>query len=158
MYPDIAFEVLLPVDVDLSIFRFQIPEFEWQGKGYPQGEPQGYFGPNFKIKKTPVPYAIKERLPLVYQSNDWQCLSISGPGLFIFKESLSGTMAEDKDYSLKKLMEFLILNQPKWAIIFEPDFDQIDEVVEGNFTTVIEKITFSLTVEKRGYIFYNRGI
>jgi hypothetical protein len=69
---DAAFEVYLPVEAELRGLSFKVPVFEWGGEQHPQGEPEGSFGANFRLKRM-KPYQPDGlgKMPADYQQVAW---------------------------------------------------------------------------------------
>ncbi len=154
-----AFVIYLPAETDLSAFSFHTFMFEWGGVQYPQGDPECYISPDFKLKKMKLhPPTGIGRMPADYQSvAAWQPIFIDGSGVDIYQSTLLGYMEEEGDVSLEKLLHRLLDDQPKWVVLFEPDFDQLDEWIPGDINTVLEKLKYSLTVEKTGYVIWKES-
>lgn len=150
---DIAFEILLPISDNLSFFQFKQPEYEWQGCKYPQGPPECSFY-SFILKKLPIPSHRLAMLPEYCRTIPWQCISIFGDGLYILKNGLSEGGRRDVEAQLLGLLNALLSNKSKWVVVFEPDYDRLDEVKKGEIEEVFEKIKASLLVEKRGFIIW----
>lgn len=149
---EVCFVIYLPIDADLSAFPFQVPMFEWDGVQYPQGDPECTFGPYWKLKKLkPHQPDMPVGTPLSHKTTVWQPIFIDGDGIDNHENSLRGFMEEDEDYSLVKLLQWILRDQPKWVVLFMPDFDQMDEYIPGDFNTVLEKIRSSLVKEKWGF-------
>jgi hypothetical protein len=150
---DNAFEVFLPAGADIA-FRFEQPTFEWGGLKHAQGPPEYLYESKYKLIKNPVPGYIISKLPESYKNIDWQCIGIYGEGLQIFRKNLFDIGPEYNDDVLNELLHELLENIEKWVVAFEPDFDCLNEVLEGTLLTVIDKIKFSLAVEKNGFVVY----
>lgn len=149
---DVCFAIYLPVDADWSAFPFQVPMFEWGGVQYPQGEPECTFGLSWKLKKMPPHQPnMPVSMPLSHRTTVWQSIFIDGDGLYNYYSSLMGVMEEEAGHSLEKLLQWILRDQPKWVVLFMPDFDQMDEYLPGDMNTVMEKIQSSLIKEKWGF-------
>ncbi|WP_165760133.1 hypothetical protein, partial [Niastella populi] len=140
----------------LEGFPFKIPMFEWGGEQHPQGEPECGCGPNFRLKKMkPYPPDGLGKMPADYQQVTWLRVMIEGEGVDIYGASIEGLLEEDSKYSLEKLLQCLLADQSIWVVLFMPDFDQLDEWIPGDINIVLDKLKYSLTVEKTGYVIWN---
>lgn len=151
---DIAFEILLPIEDEISSFQFQQPEYEWQGIRYPQGPAESSFY-SFKLLKSSVPTSIISLLPSHCQTINWQCISILGDGLKLVKDSLLGICKDNNERFLVALLNTLLSNKSKWVVVFEPEYDGIDEIKKGDIEEVLQKIKSSFLIKKRGFVVWH---
>ncbi|SKA03538.1 hypothetical protein SAMN04488128_102393 [Chitinophaga eiseniae] len=154
---DIAFEILLPVESIIPSIKFEVPEFEWQGEKYPQGPEEAYVH-QFKLVKSPVTQYIIPLLPESLKSEGWQCIAVM-EGVDELAQRLinEGQEIKKKDADLFALLTTLTQHEERWVIVFEPDCDQIDFVIEGGLQLVYNNIIESLTIEKRGFVIWFNG-
>lgn len=150
---DAAFEILLPIEDEIPSFQFQQPEYEWQGVKYPQGPPESSFY-SFRLLKSSIPTYIVSMLPSHCQTIDWQCISILGDGLKFVRDSLLIVGEDNSERLLFDLLNALLSNRSRWVVVFEPDYNGIDEIKEGEIEEVFEKVKSSL-IEKRGFIMWH---
>jgi hypothetical protein len=154
---DAAFEILLPIDTGIP-FRFEQPTFEWDCVKYPQGAPEFLYDSNYKLIKTPIRPYIISKLPDSYQKVNWECIALLGDGLQNYRTNLLDKGPSYYDDVLSQLLEDLLAKATKWVVVFEPDYDFPNEVLEGTLSTVIDKIRYSLGIEKSGYIVYGANV
>jgi hypothetical protein len=155
---DVAFEFLTPVHIRLDSFRFQFQTKEWAGIHYPQGLPESNFGGNFKLILTPVPDHHLKMLQTKYNIRNWYCVLVQGDGLRVFAESILNDGVEEKGFSLRKLITNVLNFTGPWAVVFEPDHDFKLDPKHGTVDDIMNSITFSITVEKRGFICFGSSI
>ncbi len=154
MYVDIAFELLFPIDAELSGLNWKQPFFEWQGQRFPQGSEETSFS-YFKLIKSDVPAHIIKFLPENFKKERWQCISIN-EGLEKVKEDFLKVEKNNDENDLFNLLIKLIGVKKKWVLIFELEYDTIDDVGEGDINVVFQKIRNSLTVDRKGFIIWNK--
>ncbi|NLU91549.1 hypothetical protein [Chitinophaga sp. Ak27] len=148
---DIGFEILLPVESKISAINFKQPVYEWQGEKYPQGQEEASFR-YFKLIKSNVPEHIIPLLPDRFRKCQWQCISIVEGVNDLMDELTTDTLSENE--VLLNLLSSLTEGEKKWVVVFEPDYDRIDEVLEGNLVVAYRKIVDSLVVKKNGFVLW----
>ncbi|WP_217606816.1 hypothetical protein [Chitinophaga sp. GbtcB8] len=72
---NVCFEILIPIQSEISKVRFNQPGYEWDGGLYPQGPEEAFFE-YFKLRKSTVPDHIASFLPVALQECKWQCISV----------------------------------------------------------------------------------
>lgn len=150
---DIGFEFLLPIESKITTIKFEQPVYEWQGEKFPQGQEEALFH-YFKLIKSTVPEHIMSLLPNNFQKEQWQCISIvNGIESLINELSLDENIHKENNILLD-LLRSLTEAQKKWVIIFEPDYDCINEVMEGNIHIAFHKIRDSLIIERNGFVLF----
>jgi hypothetical protein len=151
---DVGFEILVPIESNMSAIKFEQPIFEWQGEKYPQGPKETWLY-YFKLIKSNVPQHILSFLPDSFKKDQWQCISII-EGIDKLERDLVSTenVKKESETKLLDLLNLLIGNELKWIVVFEPDYDRIDEVIEGNVDTAFQKISKSLKEEKSGFVIW----
>ncbi|MDV2442533.1 hypothetical protein CMV00_01795 [Elizabethkingia anophelis] len=152
---DLGFEFLLPIESEVSTFKFERPIYEWQGERFPQGQPETFFH-YFKLMKSIVPKHIIPLLPNDLQTEQWQCISLMEGIDNLIEELSQNTDINVGGQILADLLFHLIGAEEKRVIIFEPDYDCIDEVFEGNIEVAFYEIINSLTIEKKGFVIWNK--
>lgn len=45
-------------------------------------------------------------------------------------------------------------SEKKWVVVFEPDYDRINEVIEGKLINTYYKIVESLVVKRNGFVLW----
>jgi len=151
---DVGFEFLLPIESNVTTIKFQQPVYEWQGEKFPQGEEEAWFN-YFKLTKSNVPEHIIDLLPNDFQKEQWQCISIiDGIESLMHELSVNTTISEENNILLN-LLHSLTKTHKKWVVIFEPDYDCINEVIEGNINIAFQKIVDSLTIERNGFVLWS---
>ncbi|OPB88528.1 hypothetical protein [Elizabethkingia ursingii] len=152
---DLGFEFLLPIESEISTVKFEQSIYEWQEEKFPQGQEEASFH-YFKLIKSIVPEHIIPLLPDNFQKEHWLCISlIDGIDNLIEELSLNTSISVGKQI-LNDLLFSLLGGEEKWVIIFEPDYDCIDEVLEGNIEVAFYEIINSLTIEKKGFVIWNK--
>ena len=150
---DVAFEFLLPRETKMSSIKFERFIFKWKGEEFSQNKEEALFK-QFKLTKSDAPKHILSLLPAVFQKEQWQCISIiDGIDDLINELSEDGNIPP-KNNALMNLLDSLIGNEKKWVVIFEPDYDCINEVLEGNIDIAFYKIVDSLTIKKNGFVMW----
>jgi hypothetical protein len=152
---DIAFEVMIPIDAETLGAKFNQPVFEWGGVIYPQGPEMVNFH-YFRLEYSNFPAYLLLRLPDNLKEIEWKCISVV-EGLGELNEELWNTenVKEEKRNKLLELLNKLIGNEPRWFVNFEPNFDQIDEVKEGDINIVYQEILDSLRVKRKGFLIWH---
>lgn len=151
---DVAFEFIIPENSQLDSFNFQCKAREWDGVMHEQGLPESNFGKHFKLIKTPVPISHLSRLPKQLSQTKWVCISVQGDGLEIYGMNLLGEGEEETGFTLKDLIQNLLKWKGPWAVVFEPDYDSELETKQATIDDIIASIKFSLTVNKKGFLYY----
>jgi len=153
---DICFEILIPVESTVSAVKFKTPVYEWDGVEYPQGPEEAWIH-YLKIIKSDIPAHVLSFLPDNLKKVKWQCISIvEGMDELVEEVSIEGEMIE-KESNLLDLLDLIVTNEKKWVVIFEPDCDRIDEVIEGDINFAFRRIVKSLKVEVEGFVmWFNR--
>jgi hypothetical protein len=147
---DIAFEIYLPVNATIQNIKFEQPVFQWQGVGYPQGTEEANYH-YFKLKKTDVPGYVLRQLPFQLQNHIWQCISLT-KGLDDFVNEYNYSLL--KQSILSNLLSELLLDQMRWFIVIEPNYDCELEVLKGNVEIAIDEIGKSLFLERKGLLIW----
>ncbi|MGI9650146.1 hypothetical protein [Chryseobacterium sp. RLHN22] len=151
---DIGFEFLLPIESNITTIKFEQPVYEWQEEKFPQGEEEAWFH-YFKLTKSNVPEHITPLLPSNFQREQWQCISIIDGFESLINELSVDKKIPEENNILLNLLHLLTKTQKKWVMIFEPDYDCINEVIEGNVDIAFHKIIDSLTIERNGFVLWN---
>lgn len=150
---DIGFEVLLPVESKISTINFEQPVFEWNGEKYPQGQEEAWVH-YFKLIKSNVPEHVVPLLPDSFQKRQWQCVSIVD-GIDDLQNDLSaGINIENENNTVFDLLSSLTEGERMWVIVFEPNYDCIDDVLEGNLDIALHKIIDSITIKRTGFVLW----
>ncbi|RFS19981.1 hypothetical protein DVR12_19845 [Chitinophaga silvatica] len=150
---DVGFEFLLPIESKISSIKFEQPVYEWQGEKFPQGQEEAWFH-YFKLIRSNIPRHIISLLPDSFQNEQWQCISIID-GIDDLVNELSVNVDKvKKNNVLLDLFSSLIGIEKRWVIVFEPDYDCINEVLEGNVNIAFRKIVDSLTIERDGFVIW----
>ncbi|WP_114752783.1 hypothetical protein [Pleomorphovibrio marinus] len=150
---DVGFEILLPIDSKVAIAKFERPVYEWQGEKFPQGQEEAWFH-YFRLTKSNVPEHIIPFLPNDFQNEQWQCISIlDGIESLLDELSVDTNIPKENDMLLN-LLHSITKEAKKWVIVFEPDYDCIDEVIEGDVHIAFCKIVDSLTLERNGFVLW----
>jgi len=150
---DIGFEFLLPIETEISTIRFEQPFYEWQREKFSQGQEEAFFY-YFKLIRSNVPEHIISLLPNSFQKECWQCISIvDGMDPLIDELSIDTSILQENSI-LMDLFSSLTGGEKRWVVVFEPDYDCIDEVLEGNINIAFRKIVDSLTIEKKGFVLW----
>ena len=55
---------------------------------------------------------------------------------------------------LLSLLSALTESEKKWVVVFEPDYDRINEVIEGKLIDAYYKIIESLVVKRNGFVLW----
>ena len=152
---DIGFEIVIPIDSKVSAIEFKQPVYEWDGVAYPQGPEEAYFH-YYKLTKTNIPQYVVSFIPDHLQKIQWQCISVK-KGLDELYQELKDVENETQENrnKLLELLNIFISNEPRWFVNFELNFDQIDEVKEGDISTVYQGILDSLSVERKGFLIWH---
>lgn len=150
---DVGFEFLFSVESKITTIKFEQPVYEWQGEKFPQGQEVAWFH-YFKLIKSNVPEHIIPLLPNDFQKEQWQCISIiDGIESLTNEIPLDGDIPKENNILLN-LLHSLTEVQKKWVVIFEPDYDCINELIEGNVHIAFRKIIDSLTRERNGFVLW----
>jgi len=150
---DVGFEILIPIRSKATIIKFEQAVYEWQGEKFPQGQVEAWFH-YFKLIKSNVPEHVIPLLPKDFQREQWQCISIiDGIESLINELSLDTNILIENDVLLN-LLNSLIGVEKKWVVVFEPDYDCINEVIEGNIHIAFRKIIDSLKIDKNGFVLW----
>ncbi|NLR62517.1 hypothetical protein HGH93_30780 [Chitinophaga polysaccharea] len=148
---DIGFEILLPLQSKIPAINFKQPFYELEGEEYPQSQEEANFY-YFKLIKSNVPEHIISLLPDKFRKCQWQCISVvEGMNDLMTKLSVD---IRDGDGALLNLLSSLTGNEKKWVVVFEPDYDCIDEVLEGSLMDASRKIIDSLVTERNGFVLW----
>ncbi|HTF82461.1 MAG TPA: hypothetical protein VL947_12080 [Cytophagales bacterium] len=150
---DTGFEILLSFEEELTSLNFKRQTYELDGVYYPQSNEEAYFHP-FKLLKSDVPLHVISMLPSNMQKVKWQCISIIGNGLDLVKANLEVNSSMNVD-ALYSLLCTLLKDKAQWVVVFEPDYDRIDEVLSGSMDEVFAMIKASLVVDKKGFIVWH---
>jgi hypothetical protein len=154
---DLGFEFIIPENIRLDCIDFQFKTKDWDGVKFDQGLLESSFGNNFKLIKTPVPISHLRRLPKQYSKDNWVCISVQGDGLEIYAMNLLGEREEETGFALKDLIENILKFKGPWAVVFEPDYDSELEIKQATIDDILESIKFSLTIKKRGFLYYGES-
>lgn len=150
-YIDIGFEFLLPKECNLSHLGFTRQVFEWGGEFFPQ-DPEEAIVFGFKLIKIEIPDFMPQLLPKNYRKEDWQCIYISD-GLGRIEEDYYFLEKEfDENKNLENLIREITNGLERWVVYFMPEHDRVDEILEGNAKKVYEKIQYSITKERIGFV------
>lgn len=150
---DVGFEFLLPLESKIKTIKFEQPFHEWQGEKFPQGQEEAWFH-YFKLTKSNIPEHIMPFLPNDFQREQWQCISIlDGIESLMNELSVNTNIPKENDILLNLLYSLTEVIK-KWVLVFEPDYDCIDEVIEGDVPIAFRKIVDSLTLEKNGFVLW----
>jgi hypothetical protein len=162
---DLIFEILIPSGTDISGIAFREPLFEWQGENYPQGPPEAWFGSNFKLVYREIPDFVKNKLPVAYASIGWQCISVKGSGLNLYRSKLWTDVPEDEEpkdpeeehFTLKDLLHTMCTGH-KWIIVIDTD-EAFEVISSGNLAEVISALNGVLrgNEERKGFIICGEG-
>lgn len=150
---DVGFEFLLPVDSKLTIAKFERSVYEWQREKFPQGQEEAWFH-YFRLTKSNVPEHIIPILPNDFQNEQWQCISVVDGIESLLNELSIDTNIPKKSDILLNLLYSITRVAKKWVVVFEPDYDCIDEVIEGDVHIAFCKIVDSLTLERNGFVLW----
>jgi len=151
---DVGFEFLLPIESNITTIKFEQPVYEWQGEKFLQGQEEAWFY-YFKLIKSNVPDHIIPLLPNNFQTEQWQCISIlDGIESLINELSLYTNIPKENEILLN-LLYSLTGVEKKWVVVFEPDYDCIDEVIDGDVHIAFRKIVDSLTLERNGFVLWH---
>jgi hypothetical protein len=153
---DIGFEFLLPKEAKIPTIKFEQLLYEWQGKKNPQGQEENWFH-HFRLTKSNVPEHIIPMLPSDFQGIQWQCISIIDGVENLINELSEDTKIPKKNDVLLNLLHSLVGGEKKWVIVFEPDYDCIDEVLAGDLNIAFHKIVDSLTLERKGFVLWYKN-
>ena len=148
---DIGFEILLPVESKISAINFERPVYEWRGEKYHQGREEARFH-YFKLIRSNVPEHIISLLPDRFRKYQWQCISIV-EGMDDLRTELSADTMKENGILLS-LLSALTESEKKWVVVFEPDYDRINEVIEGKLIDAYYKIIESLVVKRNGFVLW----
>lgn len=150
---NIGFEFLLPIESKLSTIKFEVPVYEWGGEKFAQGPAKAWFH-FLKLRKSNVPEHIISLLPDNFQRQQWQCVAITdGVDNLVDELSIDSNILQENNI-LFNLLSSLTEVEKRWVIVFEPDYDRIDEVLEGNIDIAFRKIVDSLTIERNGFVIW----
>lgn len=150
---DVGFEVLLPIESEITTIKFEQSVYEWQGEKFPQGQEEAWFH-YFKLTKSNVPEHIIPFLPNDFQRERWQSISIIDGIESLINELSLNTNIPKKNDILLNLLYSLTGVEKKWVVVFEPDYDCIDEVMEGDVHIAFHKIVDSLTLKRNGFVLW----
>ncbi|WP_346315962.1 hypothetical protein [Chitinophaga sp. YIM B06452] len=151
---DIGFEIMIPVEAGLKLsgVKFKQPAYEWDGVEYPQGPEEADFY-YIKLMKLDIPKYVLSLLPDNLKKTEWQCITVI-KGINELKKELM--LLEDetkkKGNKLFELLNILIGNMPEWCIVFDPDYNGINEVIEGNINIAYQEILNSLLINPKGFL------
>jgi hypothetical protein len=151
---DIAFEFLLPRRWYNTKIEFRQKVYEWQGEEFPQGQEEAWFD-YFKLVKSDIPEHIIPLLPDYLQKQDWMCISVQDGIEDLLAELSVKSSNAFENTSLMNLVTTLLGSEKRWVVIFEPDYDCINEVLEGVITIVLQKIVDSLNISREGFVIWN---
>lgn len=150
---DVGFEFLIPFNAELPTLKFEQPVYVLEEKSYPQGNEEFWFL-GFKLIKSNIPEHIIGLLPKRFQNEHWQCISIIDgidDIISIYSENINTRQGYN---TLLKLLTSITGIEKKWVLVFEPDYDGIDEVLEGDVEIAFSQIVNSLTIEKTGFVIW----
>lgn len=150
---DTAFEILLPANAIIQNLEFKQPVFEWQNEMYPQGLAEAKFG-YFKLVKYEMPHHVLSYLPKALNKIDWQCVAVL-EGLLTDLPDTSFSANENN--LLRKLLRQLTENVDQWIIVFEPGYDRIDKVLNGDIDFAYQNIISALINRNMGFIFWHKS-
>ncbi|HEY1047105.1 MAG TPA: hypothetical protein VGF79_11740 [Bacteroidia bacterium] len=154
---DLAFEFLIPFESQLSSIKFEQTVFEWQGEKFPQG-PESCELYYFKLIRSDVPAHVLQILPSDFRSIQWHCIAVID-GLESFVNDISDvTSISSGKEKLMNLLDSLTEFEEKWVLVFEPGYDRLDEIFEGDVNIAFHKIIDSLTVMENGFIIWFNNI
>jgi len=162
---DLIFEILIPSGTDVPGITFEEPFFEWQGEKHSQGAPEASFGSNFKLVYRPVNDFVQHKIPVAYTSIDWQCISVKGHGLDLYRHKLWMDVPEaeepqdpeEEHFTLKDLLHTMCARQ-KWIIVIDTD-EAFEVVPSGNLSDVITTLNGVIkgNIEGKGFLICGEG-
>ena len=153
---DIAFEILIPSEIQLPDLRCKRDVFEWQGQLYPQGLPYCDYGPHFRLVETLIPKHIPSFLPEELKCRNWRCFSVKGEGLALLKEEEQGAIVGRNGKDLEELLDVILTPSGSWVVVFEPNYDRIDRVLHCEVSEVAQSIRASLAGINDGFIAFHQ--
>ena len=137
---DALLQILLPEIKQIPNLELEQRVFIWNGTGYPQ-EPVVYrWGPHVKLIASQIQQSLLRFLPDGYLTEQWVALDVNSEALDLIEAEINGEAVDWLGYSLDELIRLLLIRNDRWVLIFEPDYDRIDNVYRMQPEECISKL------------------
>jgi hypothetical protein len=114
--------------------------FNWGGKDYPQ-EPVHYrWGQHVEFVEGQLQSFLPKFFPLHYAAKDWVVFEVEPQSLDLFERGVNGEDVYLSGQGLDAVLKLLLHKCEDWIVIFEPHYDQIDEILELGPDECIKKL------------------
>jgi hypothetical protein len=156
---DVLFQLLLPELPAIEGLERNQRIFNWGGVDYPQ-EPAIYrWGEHVELVPSELQPFIPRFLPAGYIDKSWIFLDVKGDGLDLWESEVNGREVDWFGYRLDDLLKLILEQQGKWLVIFELNYDQIDNTYTLNADECIQKLESNLRLnyQREGFIATKRA-
>lgn len=128
--------------------------FNWGGVDYPQGPPVYHWGSYVELIPSPIQPYIINWLPVNYKDEAWLGLDVRGNGLDLLEREVNGEQVNWMGRRLDDLLKAILIQQDRWGLIFEPNYDQLDNIYRLSIDDCVNKLKSNLrwTGKREGFI------
>jgi hypothetical protein len=151
---DALLQLLIPDMKSLPGLERHQNVFTWEGKNHPQKPITYRWGPHVELIVSEVQAFILDLLPPDYRDKSWVVLEPSDDTLDLFEREANGYEVDWSGYRVDDLLILLMNQHERWVLIFEPQYDQIDQTCRLEATTALQKLKLNLKadIQKEGFI------
>jgi hypothetical protein len=146
--------ILIPEMKDVPGLEKWQEVYSWGGKDYPQ-EPIKYrCGLHVELRMSELQTYLWDFFPEDYRNQHWLVLDVAEETLNLFEYDVNGKEVDWGGSPLDKVLETLLSPQEKWAVVFEPHYDQMNSVYRLTVSECVQKLkaNYSRSVQKEGFI------
>jgi hypothetical protein len=142
---DALLQILLPEIKQLpNLERYQ-RVFTWDGTEYPQEPVEYLWGPQVKLVTSHIKQSLFRFLPRGYVTEHWVALDVDRQTLDLLAAEINGQQVVDWFGStFDELIRRLLTQYDHWVLVFEPGYDQIDNVYRMKPEECISKLRANL--------------
>lgn len=151
---DALLQLIIPEIPNLPDLQRYQREFTWAGESYPQ-EPVTYrWGPKVELIESQIQSFIVDLLPENFIGPNWKVLDVGDETLDLIERDVNGEEVDWYGYKAQELLTSLLDHSDKWALIFEPYYDQIDDIFRISARESVDKLESFLNrnKERKGFI------
>jgi len=138
-------QILIPAIKQLpNLERYQ-RVFTWDGTEYPQEPVEYCWGPHAKLVTSEIQQFLLSLLPAGYVTDQWVALDVDRETLDLLAAEINGQQVVDwLGLTFDDLLRLLLAEYDRWVVVFEPHYDQIDNIYRMKPEECIAKLRANL--------------
>lgn len=153
---NVCFDLLVSRDFFAEFSELKEQFVEWGGDAFKQDPSRFVWGNSVFFTERKIPSHIAELLPPVMPVQDMTFLSLDGDAIVAWETAANSADVAIAAVPLRNLLLSMLPKLSQWAVVFDVNCDQIDNVYRLDPGQVIEKIDSNLlwTRDPEGFIGY----